>query len=289
MEITPVPHCPLISARICGAAAGVHVPIQPAWLHPAGVSGVIFAECVAPAAPAWRRSQAREGIRPLSDREDDMRRFLRIEFATVAAMPRHGHAIALAGLLLFAPAAQAGGDQARDQSAELAAVTRELEAVKAELNGMKARVTELQGDIAQTRDALDTFREEAGRTDERATPALSATLTFPVHKDRATADVDVTGAIDTAPPLSAAEQKQLTKADELLGRGDVAGARLVLEHASGASPAAALKLGETYDPKRLAAWRVYGVLGDAAKARVLYQRAYAGGIKEARDRLAGLQ
>ncbi|HEY7382912.1 MAG TPA: hypothetical protein VH743_04510 [Beijerinckiaceae bacterium] len=218
-----------------------------------------------------------------------MRRFRHLGSALIAT--RYPYALALVGLLQIAAGAQASGTQPRDQDAELAAVTRELEAVKTELKGMKARVTELEGDIAQTRDALDTFREEATRVDEGARPAMPATLTFPVHKGRGgpdMPDVDVTSAIDTAPPLSAAEQKQLAKADELLGRGDIAGARLVLEQASAASPAAAFKLGETYDPKRLAAWRVLGVRADPAKARELYQHAYAGGIREARDRLAGL-
>ena len=216
-----------------------------------------------------------------------MRRFRQLGSDTIAT--RCDHALALIGLLLIAPAAQASGNETRDQGAELATVTRELEAVKAELKGVKARVTELEGDIAQTRDALDTFREEAGRADEGTGSAMPATLMFPVHKGRVrpdTADVDVTSAIDKAPPLSAAEQNKLAKADELLGRGDIAGARLVLDQAR--SPAAAFKLGETYDPKRLAAWRVLGVRADPAKARELYQRAYAGGIREARERLGSL-
>jgi hypothetical protein len=218
-----------------------------------------------------------------------MRRFRQLGSTTIAGMPRCDHAVALAALLLIAPAAQASDSQARDQDAELAAVTRELEAVKADLQGMKARVMELEGDMAQTRDALDTVREEAARADQA--PAMPATLTFPVHKGRATGDmtdVDITSSIDKTQPLSAAEQKQLAKADELLGRGDIAGARLVLQQASGASPAAAFKLGETYDPSRLAAWRVLGVRAEPGKARELYQRAYAGGIREARDRLGAL-
>jgi hypothetical protein len=221
-----------------------------------------------------------------------MRRVRQFGLATIAATVCRRHlGLALAPVLLLTPVAQAGGDDGRDQGAELTAVTRELETVKAELEGMKARVSELEGDLAQTRDALDTFRGEVARTDEGTATAMPAGLTFPVQKDRARAemaDIAVTGATNAAPALSPAEQKQLAKADELLERGDVAGARLVLEQASGASPAAAFKLGETYDPGRLAAWRVYGVRGDPAKARELYRRAYAGGIREARERLAAL-
>jgi hypothetical protein len=258
-------------------------------LHPASLSCVMSEEPILShrheSAPGDHSVAGLYGSGLNQRQEDDMWRFQQFGLATVAGLPhRFDLALALASLLVMAPAAQASGEERRDQSAELAAVTRELESVKAELQGMKARVSELEGDIAQTRDALDTFREEAV-----AAPAKPAALTFPVQKDRASMpDVDVTGAINKAPPLSAAEEKQFTKADELLGRGDIAGARLVLEQTSGANAAAAFRLGETYDPKRLAAWRVVGMRGDAVKARELYQRAYAGGITEARERLAGL-
>jgi hypothetical protein len=65
---------------------------------------------------------------------------------------------------------------------------------------------------------------------------------------------------------------------------------LVLEHAlRGKNPAVAFKLAETYDPQRLAAWRVVGVRGDAQKARELYQQAQLGGFQQAQGRLADLR
>jgi TPR repeat protein len=72
----------------------------------------------------------------------------------------------------------------------------------------------------------------------------------------------------------------LVKADELLRRGDVGGARLVLERALGeGSELAAFRLAETYDPKRLSAWGVLGTKPDPGKARQLYERACAAGIQ----------
>jgi hypothetical protein len=107
---------------------------------------------------------------------------------------------------------------------------------------------------------------------------------------------NVTGALAqgqrglTLPHLTTpADDKQLARVEELLRIGDVAGARLYLEHLlPGGSPAVAFRLAETYDPERLAAWRVVGVRGDPQKARELYERALAGGIVQAQERLARL-
>jgi TPR repeat protein len=107
---------------------------------------------------------------------------------------------------------------------------------------------------------------------------------------------DVTGATAqeqrglTLPHLATpTDDKQLAQVDELLRIGDVAGARLYLEHLlPGGSPAVAFRLAETYDPGRLAAWGVVGVRGDLKKARELYERALAGGIIQAQERLVGL-
>jgi hypothetical protein len=76
----------------------------------------------------------------------------------------------------------------------------------------------------------------------------------------------------------------LTKAGDLLRLGDVAGARLLLEHLlSTGSPVVAFKLAETYDPKRLSAWKVFGVRADPERARDLYQKARPGDVKEGRE------
>jgi len=90
--------------------------------------------------------------------------------------------------------------------------------------------------------------------------------------------------------MSRDQEQQLAKAEQLLRQGDIQGARLLLEYllATG-SPLVAFKLAETYDPKRLAAWKALGVRADPQKARELYQRAQAGGVKDAQERLSGLR
>jgi hypothetical protein len=76
----------------------------------------------------------------------------------------------------------------------------------------------------------------------------------------------------------------LARAKALLGQGNIAAARLMLERAAETGSAEAIySLAETYDPNVLATWKAYGTRGDAAKARDLYARA-KGGIKAAKDR-----
>jgi hypothetical protein len=52
------------------------------------------------------------------------------------------------------------------------------------------------------------------------------------------------------------------------------------------SAKASFAIAETYDPRVLSHWNVYGTRGDVAKAREFYAKAAAGGIEEAKDRLA---
>ncbi len=113
--------------------------------------------------------------------------------------------------------------------------------------------------------------------------------TRPVAKDQAT----VAEARGHAPPNreDAAEvAKLVARAGVLLGQGDVGSARIVLERAAETGNAqASFNLAETYDPLVLAKWRTYGTRGDATRARGLYARAQAGGIKEATERLDALR
>jgi hypothetical protein len=92
-------------------------------------------------------------------------------------------------------------------------------------------------------------------------------------------------------PVNAAEVARLAaRASMLLGQGDIGSARIVLERAAETGNAqASFALAETYDPLVLRKWGAYGTLGDAAKARDLYARAQAGGVKEARERFDALR
>jgi hypothetical protein len=86
------------------------------------------------------------------------------------------------------------------------------------------------------------------------------------------------------------EQRLLVRANALLRRADISGARPLLEHAlERGSARAAFMLAETYDTRVLEAWRVRGISGDSTKARTFYQLAQAGGIEDAKKRIETLK
>ena len=82
----------------------------------------------------------------------------------------------------------------------------------------------------------------------------------------------------------------LARANALLRQGDISGARLLLEHAlERGSARAVFILAETYDARVLQSWRARGISGDLTKARELYERAQAGGIEDAKERIETLK
>jgi TPR repeat protein len=77
----------------------------------------------------------------------------------------------------------------------------------------------------------------------------------------------------------------MVRANELLLHGNIGAARIVFERAAEMGNAEAIfALAVTYDPLVLSKWRTHGTRGDAMKARALYARALALGIREAKDR-----
>ena len=87
-----------------------------------------------------------------------------------------------------------------------------------------------------------------------------------------------------------AEDRLTARAQELLHKGDVSGARLLLERAMGSGNArAAFLLAETFDPNMLSQLGVRGIRGDAARARELYAQARALGIAQAGERIEALK
>jgi hypothetical protein len=75
-----------------------------------------------------------------------------------------------------------------------------------------------------------------------------------------------------------------------LRQGDISGTRLLLEHAlERGSARAAFMLAETHDARVLRSWRARGISGDLTKARELYERAQAGGIEDAKERIETLK
>jgi hypothetical protein len=75
----------------------------------------------------------------------------------------------------------------------------------------------------------------------------------------------------------------LSKAEELIRRGDVSGARLLLERAlETGSHEAAFYLAQTFDPRFLQSWNVQGISPDPERARALYNRAHEAGLTRAK-------
>ena len=93
-----------------------------------------------------------------------------------------------------------------------------------------------------------------------------------------------------APRSLVDEQRLLARANALLRQADISGARPLLEHAvDRGSARAAFMLAETYDVRVLQSWRARGIPGDLTKARELYERAQAGGIEDAKERIKMLK
>ena len=93
-----------------------------------------------------------------------------------------------------------------------------------------------------------------------------------------------------APSSLADEQRLLARANALLAQADISGARPLLQHAlERGSARAAFMLAETYDARVLQSWRTSGISGDRTKARELYERARAGGIEDAQERIEALK
>jgi hypothetical protein len=118
-----------------------------------------------------------------------------------------------------------------------------------------------------------------------ATPAARMTVAPPTVEP-----LTLPGPAAATPLVSSDIAEWLKRARDLIARGDISGARLLLERAaSGADPRALMALAETYDPAMLSRWGARGLKGDTAKARNLYQRAAEAGVAEARTRMLAVR
>jgi hypothetical protein len=89
---------------------------------------------------------------------------------------------------------------------------------------------------------------------------------------------------------SAEEARLVARAESLIKQYNFVGARLLLALAvEKGSARAAFVMAKTYDWRILRSMRAYGVRGDAAMARELYQQAAAAGIETAQERVEALQ
>jgi hypothetical protein len=177
-----------------------------------------------------------------------------------------------AGLILFASAvAVRGEDGERD------AIAREVSELRAELERAQRRVTELEGSNILLKPELSWEGRLIPIDPLRKAGAASGSS----PNSHEQTSKQIAHSSSKPQPLSREQEEQLTKAGNLLRLGDVAGARLLLEHLlSTGSPVVAFQLAETYDPKRLSAWKVFGVRADPERARDLYQKAQTGDVKE---------
>jgi hypothetical protein len=121
-----------------------------------------------------------------------------------------------------------------------------------------------------------------------AVPTVAATTaTAPVPGPAAR---ETTGS--TAKPRGGAlpnEKMLLTRAADSFEKGDVSGARVIYEYlAMQGSSAAAMAMGESYDPLVLAKMVVKGLEPDPKKAQQWYEKAEELGSREARSRLNAL-
>ena len=212
--------------------------------------------------------------------------------------------------------ARARGEAERDRAdalaRELTSVRNKLEAGNwqiAALNAFRAlHSREPAVDSSQERMAESSSRaiEGKGRSPEQisgeavaSTSGRSSASELPRPEPQSTAReaasaLDPKVAMGTERSTSASdasrELRLLARANALLRQADISGARLLLEHAlERGSARAAFMLAETYDARVLQSWRARGISGDLAKARELYERAQAGGIEDAKERIETLK
>jgi polysaccharide biosynthesis/export protein ExoF len=191
--------------------------------------------------------------------------------------------------------------QAATKAADDAAQKRQLAELRQALQQAEALREEiLRRDRSSTAGSSDTSGQiPAPATDKPATTALP-TPDGRVIPPGPAGDMQATGS--TAPskqpatmaPRPATAQttadpevvRLVARASLLLEQGNIGAARSMLDRAVELGSAQALfVLAETYDPRVLSGRQTFGIQSDSAKARELYAKALAGGIRDAQKRL----
>src|SRR5216683_2718553 len=207
-------------------------------------------------------------------------------------------------------------DRADALARELTSVRNELEAGNRQIAALNAlrvqRSREPAVDSSQERMAESSSRttEGKGRSPEQvsgeavaSTSGRSSASELPRPEAASTAReaasdlgpkvamaTERSASASAAPHSPVDEQRLLARANALLRQADISGARPLLEHAlERGSARAAFMLAETYDARVLQSWHTRGISGDLAKARELYERAQAGGIEDAKERIETLK
>jgi hypothetical protein len=186
---------------------------------------------------------------------------------------------------------EAQARKASNQSADLKqAAESDAAALRKSLQQERDRAARLERELASERNKNDVPAVSAVATVSQAPQQKAAEpkVITPVATSDATAVQ--TRATQTNPDAAGELARLVARASILLGQGDIGSARIALERAAETGNAqASFALAETYDPLILRKWGAYGTRGDATRARDLYAKAQAGGIKEAQARLDALR
>jgi hypothetical protein len=173
-------------------------------------------------------------------------------------------------------------------ASELATAQREIETQAAQLRkagdeagqlkqAAEGAMAELRQPLQQERDRTEAMARDLEAV--RRTIDTRDTLKRAVNSQIAQVTQAVEAAVAEQPAAAVLQDppeaaRLMARARALLGQGNISAARIVLA--------------ETYDPVILSTWGTYGTRGDATKARELYAKAHASGIREAKDRLSAL-
>jgi DNA-binding ferritin-like protein (Dps family) len=190
-------------------------------------------------------------------------------------------------------------DKAEALAQTVASARREIDmyaALAGKASDDAALVKAAESTTAELRQSLqqERARAEALARDLESTRRLAAQPSAP----EPTTIAQVAQVVETAAFQQPAAEPQdgpevarlLARASALLNTGNIGAARIVLEHATATGSArASFALAETYDPLVLSTWGTYGTRGDPTRARELYAKAHAGGVKNAQERLNALQ
>ena len=159
------------------------------------------------------------------------------------------------------------------------ALARELTSARDELQAVKRQI------VAASTSGQSSVSESPP---PEAQPAVRAAA--PDSAPKAAAAIARSTSVGAPRSSLVDEQKLLARATALLEQADISSARPLLQHAlEHGSAQAAFMLAETYDARVLQSWRASGISGDRTKARELYERAQAGGIEGAKERIETLK
>jgi chromosome segregation ATPase len=188
---------------------------------------------------------------------------------------------------------QKSSQEERDRAERL---EHDLETARGDIETQSAPAANARDEAVQVRQAAehDSAELRSSLQQERArAERLESDLAFAQRKNDAPSAKDSTAsskavtvgqiAGDKPVDAEAIAARLVARGSALVGHGDIGAARLVLERAADMGSAqASFALAETYDPFILRKWGTYGTLADASRARDLYAKAEAGGIKQAK-------